>query len=223
MTVKLFATANSPMACMGHGWPPKCTGMTALVFAVIFRLASSTFKLKWTGSTSTSTGFALRYVTTSPVAAKVSVGINTSSPSLRPAASRERCSAAVQELTARACRTPIKRANDSSKHFVLGPVVIHPLSKASVTARIASSPIEGTWKGTDFVTVEVVIGVASQDVWLSALEPCGMRPARRRKLLTYLDCLIEKGPRLKCGVERCALQSWIPIPWRTGSFPTKKA
>src|SRR6184192_4188812 len=122
MTVKLFATANSPMACMGHGWPPKCTGMTALVFAVIFRLASSTFKLKWTGSTSTSTGFALRYVTTSPVAAKVSVGINTSSPSLRPAASRERCSAAVQELTARACRTPIKRANDSSKHFVLGPV-----------------------------------------------------------------------------------------------------
>src|SRR6266404_4544600 len=105
----------------------------------------------------------LQYLTTSAVAAKVRVGTNTSSPSLSRAASRERCSAAVHELTARAWRTPIKRANASSKHRVLGPVVIQPLSNVSVTARIASSPMEGTWKGTDFVVVEVVIDVISPD------------------------------------------------------------
>src|SRR5258706_3822374 len=134
-----------------------------LVLGVIFRLASSALKLKWIGSTSTSTGFALKYATTPAVAAKVRVGTNTSSPSVRRAASRERCSAAVHELTARAWRTPIKRANASSKHRVLGPVVIQPLSNVSVTARIASSPMEGTWKGTDFVVVEVVIDVISPD------------------------------------------------------------
>jgi hypothetical protein len=58
----------------------------------------------------------------------------------------------------------MKRANASSKLRVLGPVVIQPLSNVSVTARIASSPMEGTWNGTDFVAVEVVMDVASPDV-----------------------------------------------------------
>src|SRR5258708_35014592 len=137
-----------------------------LVFGVILLRASSRLKLKWTGSTSTRTGFALKYVTTSAVDANVTVGTNTSSASFRPTASSEKWSAAVQELTASACRTPIKRANASSKRAVLGPVVSQPVSSASTTARIPSSPIEGTLKGTYFVLVEMVMGVA-----LSCLMP----------------------------------------------------
>ena len=72
--------------------------MMTLVRAVMARLTASGSMFNVSGSLSTKTGLALRYPTTSAVAAKVMVGKMTSSPSLTPIASNARCSAAVPEF-----------------------------------------------------------------------------------------------------------------------------
>src|SRR5579864_752258 len=73
--------------------------------------------------------------------------MRTSSPSLKPTASNANCSAAVPELTARACLQPTYRANSVSNAKATGPVVSQPDRSTPSTASISSSPTEGTWKG----------------------------------------------------------------------------
>src|SRR5262245_53213989 len=97
---------------------------------------------------SASTGRAPRYVTTSPVAVKVYVGMTTSSPALTPTASRARCSAAVAELTGRAWRTGRAFAKSCWNCRTLGPVVNHPDRSVSATSATSSSLMDGRWNGT---------------------------------------------------------------------------
>src|SRR6185436_9369945 len=97
---------------------------------------------------SASTGRAPRYVTTSPVAVKVYVGMTTSSPALTPTASRARCSAAVAELTARAWRARRAFAKSCWNCRTLGPVVNHPDRSVSATSATSSSLMDGRWNGT---------------------------------------------------------------------------
>jgi hypothetical protein len=58
-------------------------------------------------------------------------------------ASRAKCKAAVQELTAMACLHPIYSANSLSNNFTLGPVVTHPDLRTSRTSLISSSSMTG--------------------------------------------------------------------------------
>ena len=58
------------------------------------------------GSTSTRTGLAPRCSMTAAVEVNVYTLVMTSSPAWSPMASRARCSPAVQEFTAMACRAP---------------------------------------------------------------------------------------------------------------------
>src|SRR5262245_7629647 len=97
---------------------------------------------------SASTGRAPRYVTTSPVAVKVYVGMTTSSPALTPTASRARCRAAVAELTARAWRARRAFAKSCWNCRTLGPVVNHPDRSVSPTSATSSSLMDGRWNGT---------------------------------------------------------------------------
>src|SRR5437899_6380588 len=71
----------------------------------------------------------------------------TSAPGLTPAASSDKCSAAVQELSASACFAPTAEANSRSNCFVFGPVVSQPERSASVTSRISSSSMSGRANG----------------------------------------------------------------------------
>src|SRR5690606_22032791 len=95
-------------------------------------------------SMSTKTGFAPTYSTLLAVAAKVSEGTSTSSPGPIPAASRMRCSAAVQELTATQSGRPWAAAKASSKARTRGPIVIQPLSTTSDSAVFSSAPRTGS-------------------------------------------------------------------------------
>ena len=98
-------------------------------------------------SQSTRTGRAPRCSITAPVAVNVMGEVITSSPGRTPTASSARCSAAVQDVTARACRQPRKPANASSNASARGPVVSQPDRRHSTTAAISSSPSMGTAKG----------------------------------------------------------------------------
>src|ERR671912_2395397 len=90
-------------------------------------------------------------MTTFAVAQNVSGVVTTSSPGPTPAASSERCSAAVHEFTAIACSAPVYSANDASKRCTRGPVDSHPDSSASTTSAISSGPIDGGANGTTVV------------------------------------------------------------------------
>ena len=83
------------------------------------------------------------YRSTSPVAAKVMVGMSTASPGRTPRASTARWRAAVQEFTATAWRPPTAAANSCSNCRTRGPVVSQPERSAVVTSSISSSPIDG--------------------------------------------------------------------------------
>src|SRR5690606_31300061 len=74
--------------------------------------------------------------------------VTTSSPCFTPAASSDRCSAAVQELTATACAASAYSANACSKAATRGPVVSHPDSSVATTDAISASPTSGGANGT---------------------------------------------------------------------------
>src|SRR5215218_7187442 len=131
---------------MSHGWPAKCTGISAFVLSV-------TSSATWAGSmfrsdsrTSAKTGVAPAWTMTFAVAGHVIVLVITSSPGPTPRASSERWSAAVPEATASTCSAPTYSANRCSSSAVLGPVVSQPERSVSETAAISSSPIAGGWK-----------------------------------------------------------------------------
>src|SRR3954470_5773495 len=86
---------------------------------------------------SASTGVAPQYRTAAAVAANVIAGTITSSPGPTPAARYARCSAAVQEDTASAWRTPRCSANACSKACVRGPAVSQPERSTSATASMS--------------------------------------------------------------------------------------
>jgi hypothetical protein len=77
------------------------------------------------------------------VAVKVKVGTIASWPGPTPAARSARWRAAVPELTASACRTPISRPKSSSRRNARSPVVSHPERRVATTSATSSSPIEG--------------------------------------------------------------------------------
>src|SRR6266478_1861372 len=65
-----------------------------------------------------------------------------------PAASSERCSAAVPVDTATACSAPTYFANSFSNSNVFGPIVIQPDRITSLTACASSSPTQARRNGT---------------------------------------------------------------------------
>src|SRR5581483_562367 len=99
------------------------------------------------GRISTKTGTAPQCTTTLAVAQKVKGEVTTTSPGPMFSASNERCRAAVQELTARACLLPTVRANSCSKRLVRGPVVIQSDSRVAVTSSFSSGPKQGAENG----------------------------------------------------------------------------
>lgn len=62
-------------------------------------------------------------------------------------ASKAKCMAAVQELTAIACFAPTTAANSASNWRVLGPVVTQPEVSASLICCNSASPTSGRAKG----------------------------------------------------------------------------
>jgi hypothetical protein len=92
------------------------------------------------------------------VAQKVSGVVTTSSPGPIPAASIDRCSAAVQEFTAMACGTPMYAAKARSNSPTRGPVDSHPDCRTATTASISCWPIDGGAKPTADGTTVAVTG-----------------------------------------------------------------
>src|SRR5258708_2172793 len=103
--------------------------------------------LRVSGSTSTSMGRAPTCsITLTPEQNVIGV-VRTASPGPIPRLTSARCSAAVQELNARAAGASTAAANSSSKRFTLGPVVIQSERSVSTTSAISSSLIQGGEKG----------------------------------------------------------------------------
>ena len=73
--------------------------------------------------------------------------VTTPSSGPTPRAHKDRCSAAVQELTATAYLAPKYSAALISNFSVLGPVVSQPEVRVSTTSRISASPTRGGEKG----------------------------------------------------------------------------
>ncbi len=94
-------------ASMSQGRPAKWTGRMARVFLVILRSICLGSMFWVPRSQSTRTGLAPACRMALSVAQKVIGVVMTSSPGLRSSAARDRCRAAVQELTATACLVPL--------------------------------------------------------------------------------------------------------------------
>ena len=95
--------------------------------------------------TSQKIGLAPACSTTFAVAGQVIGLVITSSPGPMPAATRERCNAAVPDATATACRAPVSSANRSSSSAARGPLVSQPDRNVSETASISASSTAGGW------------------------------------------------------------------------------
>src|ERR671919_39049 len=80
------------------------------------------------------------------VAGQVIGVVITSSPGPTPAATSDRCMAAVPDESATACRAPTYSAKRRSSSSARGPLVSQPLRSVSATASISSSPTAGGWK-----------------------------------------------------------------------------
>ena len=165
---RLCRRAMARMRSISHGCPAKCTGSIALTRLCRPLSSASSMRaglmLKVPGSTSTKTGFAPRYPRTSAVAVKVNGVVITSSPGPMPSAHSARCSAPVQCETASACFAPTYCANSVSKRLALGPVVIHPERRDSITSCSSSGPIEGRKKGTSRIyRVVMLVSIRKAD------------------------------------------------------------
>ena len=101
-----------------------------------------------------------QYTAAFAVATNVIDGTITSSPGPTPAARYARCSAAVHDEVAIACRTPRCSANASSNAWILGPIVSQPDRSASVTAAKSSSSSTRSNRG---MTSRVVAVIARPD------------------------------------------------------------
>src|SRR5262245_28854663 len=142
-----YRRASAQMASIAHGRPPRCTGMTARVRAVIrSAIQTATMFPSWPMSASTGVAPACTIVLT--VEQNVSGVVMTSSPGPIPSAARARWSPAVAELTASAWGAPTYVLNSVSNRAVLGPVVSHPDRKVAATSVISSSSIVGKLYGT---------------------------------------------------------------------------
>ena len=115
---------------MSHGRPAKWTGRMALVRSVTRAATAAGSMFKVTGSTSASTGVAPAWMMALTVAQNVSGVVMTSSPGRSPAASRLRCRAAVQELSATAWSTPLVRREGTLEPGYLGPGADPPTPQA---------------------------------------------------------------------------------------------
>ena len=93
------------------------------------------------GSESTKTGVAPSWRIGLALATKVRLEHSTASPGPTPSRRKPRCSAAVPELVAAACRMPTHCASSRSKASTCGPSgAIQLDSKASRTSGASSSP-----------------------------------------------------------------------------------
>src|SRR5512139_898764 len=102
-------------------------------------------------------------MTTLAVAQKVIVGTMTSSPGPTSIAASDRCSAAVQELTAIACLVSTYSAHWFSNCFTFGPVVIQPERSVSTTSAMAPSSIRGRAYGRKLVRI-------GESLWFGSAE-----------------------------------------------------
>src|SRR5690606_20220967 len=101
------------------------------------------------------TGVAPAWMMAFAVAQNVSGVVMTSSPAPMPAASSDRCSAAVHEFSAIACGAPIHAANAASNAATRGPVVSQPDSSVATTSAISASLSDGRASATNPVPVVV--------------------------------------------------------------------
>src|SRR5687767_1829095 len=102
------------------------------------------------GSTSTSTGTAPAATITLAVAANVIAEVITSAPGPTPLADSARCSAAVQDVVAKAASAPTSPRINSSNRATFGPVVSQPDSRVRTTSATSSSPSVGRCHGSAF-------------------------------------------------------------------------
>ena len=138
MTGTPCSRARAMIGSMSHACPPKCTTMMARVRLLRLRAIDSTSILRVSGSMSAKTGIPSLYRMAWFVETKV-IGVVITSPPATSSTFRARCSAAVAELSATACETPMYSAKRRSNSAVLGPRPIHPDWKTSCTACISAS------------------------------------------------------------------------------------
>ena len=161
--------ATSMIPSMSRGRPPKCTGTMSFVRSVMAaaRISGVTFSVS--GSTSTSTGVAPRWIAQFGPAMKLRAGRMTSSPRSTPSTFMPRCSPAVHELRAAARTTPTWTATISSNLFVLGPTVSHPDLRVATTSAISFSPIDGSAKGRKLALTGSPPSTAGSALFMSLL------------------------------------------------------
>src|SRR4051812_6648312 len=92
---------------------------------------------------STKTGTAPQYRILLAVAINEWLTVTTSSPGLTPAASKARCNAVVQLVTAQACGEPTNSANSRSNAATSGPCVTQPERITRRAASASRSSIQG--------------------------------------------------------------------------------
>ena len=122
--------------------------MIALVRGVIAAAISSGSILNVSGSMSTNTGLAKRWVTHVAVEANVKLGSMTSSPGCRSMVIMARSSAEVQEVTSSTRGTPRRSCStfSNSRHCRPSPPIC-PARITAVTAAMSSSVIHGLHNG----------------------------------------------------------------------------
>jgi len=136
------------------------------------------------------------------VAQNVSGVVITSSPGPTPAASRLRCNAAVQELTAATCETlrALKDANCASNAATLGPLPSQPDCIVATTSWISASWMSGApntingefnWVASDICSDLISTIILLQSLQLAeqcAALPINIQPpdASRAVLLAFL-------------------------------------
>ena len=107
MTTRLLALAIAEMRAMSHGWPAKCTGMSALVRGERRRSISSGSMFAVSRSMSAKTGFAPVNAMQLADERKVIGEVIASSPGPSPAASAAMCRPAVALATATQYLAPV--------------------------------------------------------------------------------------------------------------------
>src|SRR3989339_463611 len=148
------ASSNKIRPCFLHilsisfrcaGKPKSDTGITALVFGVIFFSISIGSMANVPTSMSQKTGLAPQYSIALAVAIKVNEGTMTSSPGLMPAATRPICRAVVQLVVATACLIPVNEQNSRSNSATLGPWTTQPVLSGPMIA------LKSSWSNNGLV------------------------------------------------------------------------
>src|SRR2546421_7366964 len=137
--------------------------------------------------TAAKTGVAPVWTITFAVAGQVIGVVITSSPGPTPSATRVRCIAAVQDVTAITRSTSRYSAARRSSSAALGPVVSQPERIVSATASISSSPTAGGWNERKVPRAGLVLDESSGIDGVEAYALGGARSPLERLLARVAD------------------------------------